>query len=102
VPVELAGTTIPAGSLLQLCLASANRDDTEFHEPDQFLLRPGGTTPLSFGRGTHSCIGFLLARAEASVLAEEMRNFKLEISQKSPPPPSWSFRPAGNLYGRIT
>lgn len=70
--VEYQGQTIPAGSALLLMLASANRDERHFEEPDRFDVhrRPGGH--LTFGRGTHFCLGAPLARLEGRVALEEI------------------------------
>lgn len=70
--VEFHGQTVPAGSALLLMLASANRDERQFDEPDRFDIhrRPGGH--LTFGRGAHFCLGAPLARLEGRVALEEV------------------------------
>lgn len=70
--VEFHGQTIPAGSALLLMLASANRDERHFTDPDRFDIhrRPGGH--LTFGRGAHFCLGAPLARLEGRVALEEV------------------------------
>lgn len=66
-PVELGGVTVPEGELVMLSLASANRDEARFAEPDRVDLRrdPGGH--LAFGHGIHYCVGAPLARLEAEI-----------------------------------
>jgi cytochrome P450 len=63
--VEYSGVTIPAGAVVSLSLASANRDPQRF--PDAAELRidrdAGGHT--AFGHGLHHCLGAQLARIEA-------------------------------------
>jgi cytochrome P450 len=74
-PIELYGTTIPAGSMVFLCFAAACRDASAWHEPDRFdpdrFLRPDTPRLLNFGAGTHYCIGHALAKiaVEESVRA---------------------------------
>lgn len=66
--VTLAGQAIPAGAHLWLLYASANRDPAEFGQPDEIVLaRENGKGHLSFGQGTHYCLGASLARAEARI-----------------------------------
>jgi cytochrome P450 len=58
--------TFPAGSLVLVCSHTANRDPEAFERPDEFDItapRPGARI-LTFGAGTHYCLGANLARAE--------------------------------------
>jgi cytochrome P450 len=68
---ELAGVRIPMGATLTLLWGSANRDASEFADPDAFDLdRPNLKSHLAFGHGTHFCLGASLARLEARVAIE--------------------------------
>ncbi|MBW2293757.1 MAG: cytochrome P450 [Deltaproteobacteria bacterium] len=69
--VEFAETTIPAGEHVLLLVGSANRDPEVFEQPDQFDIARDTRDMLSFGRGTHFCMGAALARLEARVAFEE-------------------------------
>jgi cytochrome P450 len=69
--VEIAGSTIPAGDHVLLLIGSANRDPEVFVRPDVFEIGRDTTEMLSFGRGTHFCMGAALARLEARVAFEE-------------------------------
>ena len=65
VDVEMHGVTIPAGSSVLIGYAAANRDDRHFDEPARFDLdRTDGRKHLTFGFGTHYCLGAPLARRE--------------------------------------
>jgi cytochrome P450 len=62
----LGGFSLPAGATLVVSVLSANRDETEFPDPDIFDPdRPLTQRHVSFGQGIHSCIGNVLARMEA-------------------------------------
>lgn len=70
--IELRGSTIRAGQIVQLSIASANRDETRFPDPDRFdITRRSGRT-LSFGHGPHGCLGALLAIEEAQISLETL------------------------------
>jgi cytochrome P450 len=63
--VEIGGTLIPAGSLLNIRYAAANRDERRFECPAAINLErknPGGH--MAFGSGKHHCLGAPLARRE--------------------------------------
>ncbi len=67
-PVEYHGVTIPADEKVVLCIGSANRDDRVFDDGDVYRIgRDSSTGLLSFGLGTHYCLGVHLARLEAHV-----------------------------------
>lgn len=71
-PVTLpSGAEVPAQARLLLLFGSANRDQTRFPEPDQFLPERVAQSPhLAFGRGIHYCVGAPLARLEARIALE--------------------------------
>ncbi|WLP89605.1 cytochrome P450 [Gordonia sp. NB41Y] len=66
---------IPAGQRVLLLVGSANRDADVFDEPDDYRIgRNCGQALMSFGMGTHFCLGAHLARLEANIgLAEVAR-----------------------------
>ena len=51
---------------------SANRDEREFPEPDVFDVTREMPQHLSFGIGTHFCLGAAFARLEVRVMFEEL------------------------------
>ena len=65
-PIELHGKTIPAGSMVFLCIAAACRDATAWRDPEQFnpdrFTMPGTAKLPNFGAGTHYCLGTALAK----------------------------------------
>lgn len=70
-PTEIGGVTIPAGSPVLLLWAAANRDPTQFDDPEELRLdREHPRGHVGFGRGLHFCIGAPLARMEARVVLE--------------------------------
>jgi cytochrome P450 len=70
--IELHGGTVPAGSAMMLLVASANRDERRWPGGDRFDIHRRITRHLTFGLGTHFCLGASLARLEARVALEEI------------------------------
>ncbi len=63
--VELSGVTIPAGSLLNIRYAAANRDESRFDRATEIdLERKNAGGHMAFGSGKHHCLGAPLARRE--------------------------------------
>lgn len=62
--VEYSGVTIPAGSVVSLSLAAANRD-TRFEAPAGLQVDRDAAGHTAFGHGLHHCLGAQLARIEA-------------------------------------
>jgi len=70
---ELGGVTLPAGAMVMMRYAAANRDPERYDEPDRFLAdRANARTHLAFGRGIHMCVGNMLSRKEMTVAFEEL------------------------------
>jgi cytochrome P450 len=65
--VTIAGATIPRGGLVYLAIASANRDERQFPEPDKLDITREPNRHLSFGQGIHYCLGAPLARLEGHI-----------------------------------
>ena len=85
---ELGGVRVPAGAHLLLGLAAANRDPSRYPDPDRFDLDRDFRGLLSFGGGTHHCLGATLARIEARLAIERLfveSPLRLEAIE----PPSW-------------
>ncbi|MDQ2870549.1 MAG: cytochrome P450 [Acidobacteriota bacterium] len=65
--VEIRGAMIPRGSLVYAVLASANRDERQFANPDVLDLSRDPNRHLAFGLGVHFCLGAPLARLEGRI-----------------------------------
>jgi cytochrome P450 len=69
---EISGTRIPAGSRALLFLASANRDERAFEDPDRFDIRRKRVRHLGFGTGPHHCLGAFTAWQVCRAVLEEL------------------------------
>jgi cholest-4-en-3-one 26-monooxygenase len=62
--IEFHGTQLYQGEKMMLMFESANFDEAAFEEPDSFNIRRNPNSHLTFGFGTHFCLGNQLARIE--------------------------------------
>jgi cytochrome P450 len=62
--VEIAGTTLPAGTTVVCSMAAANRDERAFGNAADMDVTRTPNPHLSFGVGPYSCVGQALARVE--------------------------------------
>lgn len=72
VDTVVGGVTIPAGSVVAVCIGAANRDPEQFPDPDRFDIHRQQSKMIPFGYGPHVCIGAGLAKLEAIVAVEEL------------------------------
>jgi fatty acid omega-hydroxylase len=68
--IEIAGTTIPKGSPVQLMYGAANRDPLRFSNPNEFNPERPDNQHFGWGSGIHTCFGGPLARLEVNVALE--------------------------------
>jgi cytochrome P450 len=64
--VEVAGVRLKKGDRIGLLLGAANRDPERFPDPDAFDSARAPNPHVSFGAGSHFCVGAPLARLELS------------------------------------
>lgn len=83
IDIEIAGTTIKAGSAVHLMYGAANRDPRRFPDPDRFDLNRKNREHLGWGSGIHVCFGGPLARLEVNAAMEvflrRVRNPRLVV-----------------------
>jgi cytochrome P450 len=92
--VELHGTVIPSGARVQFLWGAANLDEREFDHPGDFDIHRHIDRHLSFGRGSHFCLGASLARLETRLALDGMldRCRHLELAEPVTRLPSpWAF-----------
>ncbi|CAN5700116.1 cytochrome P450/oxidoreductase [soil metagenome] len=69
---QVDGVDLPAGSKLLIVTSSANHDEAHFADPDLVdIRRDNASDHLTFGYGSHQCMGKNLARMEMQVFLEE-------------------------------
>jgi cytochrome P450 len=63
----VGGQPVRAGEYVMLSMASANRDEMHFADPDQFDITKVPQQHVAFGHGIHHCLGASLARTELTI-----------------------------------
>ena len=84
-------TTVPRGTIINLSIASANRDPRIFTDPHTLdLYRSNAKRNIGFSAGPHYCLGANIAKAQTVALLKSIfRNFpKAKLAQ----PPVWRNR----------
>ena len=71
--VTLHGKTMRTGDKVLLLVGAGNRDERVFPDPDRYDLMRDHSESLSFGKGTHFCLGASLARLEGRVALEAVQ-----------------------------
>lgn len=84
--LELRGQQIRAKQSVMVFLASANRDETVFPEPDRFDIGRTPNNHLSFSTGIHFCIGAPLARLEGRLAVRAILDRLPELALDSDGP----------------
>ncbi|MEX3007813.1 cytochrome P450/oxidoreductase [Hoeflea sp. TYP-13] len=100
---SVGGVPIPEGSKLLIVMTSANHDQRHFENPDELdIYRDNTTDHLTFGYGSHQCLGKNLARMEMRIFLEEftrrLPHMKLAADQEFVYLPNTSFRGPHNLW----
>lgn len=95
--IELHGVVIPAGSLVSLRVAAANRDAGQFPGPKDIQCeRANAATHLSFGSGAHACLGSFLARRQLywgfKALVERLEDIRIRPGAEIRHANNWMFR----------
>ncbi len=94
-PYTLHDTTIEPGQRIITLLASANRDEREYADPDEFIWDRRIDRLLAFGRGQHFCLGVHLARLEITIMVSEwlkrVPDYRILGETASRPPSSFQW-----------
>lgn len=72
VDTNVHGAHVPANSLMSLCFASANHDETVFDRPEEVRLDRKPNPHVAFGFGPHLCLGAAHARLVVRTLLRSL------------------------------
>jgi len=86
--VTMAGVKMQPGDILDVVISSANRDETQYPDPDRFNIFRDNRRHVAFGLGPHVCIGQHLARMEMTIALNGLldRLPGLRLDPEAPPP----------------
>ncbi len=83
--VDIEQQRLCPGDRVLMSFASANRDETEFPDPDSFVIDRSPNRHIAFGMGKHRCIGSSLARQEFQLMLqgilERMPDYRIDRSR---------------------
>jgi cytochrome P450 len=103
--VVLGGVDIPAGSLLDVVAAAANRDPAIYPSPDKFDIHRDRKAHFAFSRGPHICVGQHLARVEMTralhAVIDHMPNLRFDPDKPRPEIRGSMMRVPKHLYVRF-
>jgi cytochrome P450 len=78
---DVHGVEVPANGRVSLCWASANQDETVFDSPNEVRLDRKPNPHLSFGFGTHLCLGApharLIVRSLLQALIDQAKRIEI-------------------------
>jgi cytochrome P450 len=80
--------TVPAGQVILMNLASANRDPEVVERGTSFEISRAAPTHLSFSWGPHYCLGASIARMEARVALDTLLD-RFAVIEFDGAPPEW-------------
>jgi cytochrome P450 PksS len=83
--LTVAGVTIRRGEMAFAAIASANRDERQFANPDTLDISREPNKHLSFGPGAHFCVGASLARMEGQIAIGTLLRRTSELCLAVPP-----------------
>ena len=73
-PFQIHDQTIEKGDMVVIALASANRDETVFENPEVYDITRENNRHIAFGHGSHFCLGAPLAKLEAKIAITTLFN----------------------------
>lgn len=102
--VEFYGVQVPKGAHVNICVASANRDEARFPDPERFDITRDTSGHMAFGFAAHLCLGMHLAHAELASLLEalldRMPRLRLDPERDGPQICGTGFRSPPVLHAR--
>lgn len=83
--VVIRGQQFQKGTRFILGIASANRDEEVFKDPDKIIPDRSDNPHIGFGSGIHTCLGALIARKEMEFglkpMVEFLQKFNIDSTQ---------------------
>jgi cytochrome P450 len=105
-PVTIRGVDLPEGEMVSVVIASANRDEEHYPNPDLYDLDRRPDDLLAFGFGRHHCLGYHLANLEAQLaltaLLDRFPNLRIDPAAEPPSITGLAFRSPKRLPALVS
>jgi cytochrome P450 len=104
-PVTVAGVELEPGAPVSLVIASANRDERRFEQPDRYDMFRGKRQHAAFGFGRHFCSGHWFSRRQMEIAVGALfgrlagRGLRLDPARPAELR-GWEFRAPRHLHVR--
>jgi cytochrome P450 len=100
--VTVHGRTLRRGERVDVVIASANRDERKFPEPDALRLDRDPREHVAFGTGLHYCVGAELGKLQARIALERLITrmplvARMEVLREPDWQPIWAIRGLARL-----
>jgi cytochrome P450 len=105
-PATIRGVDLAEGEMVSVVIASANRDEEHYPNPDLYDLDRRTDDLLTFGFGRHHCLGYHLANLEAQLaltaLLDRFPNLRIDPEAEPPSITGLAFRSPKRLPALVS
>jgi hypothetical protein len=84
-PTEIGARSFPTGTFITLGVGAANRDPTQFPDPERLDVGRKPNRHVAFGHAEHACAGMNVARLEARIAIGRMLDRFPKLDLAAPP-----------------
>ncbi|HWA36941.1 MAG TPA: cytochrome P450 [Burkholderiales bacterium] len=84
-PMQIGGRPLPEGTSITIAIGAANRDPSQFPDPERFDVARKPNRHVAFGHGDHVCVGMNVARMEGRIAFSRLLSRFQQIEMDAEP-----------------